>query len=153
MSHETHVARGDCERVRPGPIGQPANTLSSLAFVAAGVRMWRVSGRRSPWRPAALATVAAGLGSAAYHGPGGRFGKAVHDLGLVATGALASWASSRRGVGPAPVCLLALAAVVHATSRTGGPLCRPDSWAQGHAAWHLLAAAALAQAAGGSAEL
>ncbi len=40
--------------------------------------------------------------------------------------------------------LLAGGAIVFALSRTGGPLCHPDSWFQGHAVWHLATAAALA---------
>lgn len=40
-------------------------------------------------------------------------------------------------------CLL-LGAVVFALSRTGGPLCQPESWLQGHGIWHVLTAAALA---------
>lgn len=33
--------------------------------------------------------------------------------------------------------------VVFALSRSGGPLCDPESWIQGHGAWHILSAAAL----------
>ncbi len=142
-----HVACGDCERVRPGPVGQPVNTLSSLAFVVAGVDMRRRSPAGSPWRPAAVATVAAGIGSATYHGPGGRLGRALHDVALLATGLLAGRAALARPPGAVPAGLICAAGLVHATSRTGGPLCRPDSWLQGHAAWHVLAALALARAA------
>ena len=38
-----------------------------------------------------------------------------------------------------------IGALVHAGSRTGGPLCRPDSRLQGHALWHLISALALRQ--------
>ena len=40
--------------------------------------------------------------------------------------------------------LLASGALVGSLSRTGGPLCDPSSLLQGHAAWHLAAATALA---------
>jgi len=40
--------------------------------------------------------------------------------------------------------LLVSGAVVFALSRTGGPLCRPESLLQGHALWHLATAGALA---------
>ena len=40
----------------------------------------------------------------------------------------------------AAVVALALAAVVNVLSRTGAPLCRPDSLLQGHAVWHVLTA-------------
>jgi hypothetical protein len=39
---------------------------------------------------------------------------------------------------------LAAGAAAWTLGRTGGPLCDPDSVLQGHAAWHLLSAAALA---------
>lgn len=32
---------GDCEALRPGPIGQPVNTVTSLAYVAAGAWLLR----------------------------------------------------------------------------------------------------------------
>jgi hypothetical protein len=35
---------------------------------------------------------------------------------------------------------LALAVVANVLSRTGAPLCRPDSLLQGHAVWHVLTA-------------
>jgi hypothetical protein len=70
-----------CERVQPGPIGQPANTWSNLGFVAAGLwigwdatrrRRW---GRTNPylddWRfPALYASVVVflGPGSMFFHG-------------------------------------------------------------------------------------
>src|SRR3990172_103423 len=37
--------------------------------------------------------------------------------------------------------LFGLAVVVWSLSNTGGPLCRPGSWFQGHALWHILTAA------------
>ena len=40
-----HVAASDCERVRPGLIGQPANTVSSLAFLLAARPLLRASRR------------------------------------------------------------------------------------------------------------
>jgi hypothetical protein len=42
-----------------------------------------------------------------------------------------------------PAALLGAAVVVDVLSRTDRPLCRPDSLLQGHAAWHVLTAAAL----------
>lgn len=41
------------------------------------------------------------------------------------------------------LAVLGLGAVVGALSRSGGPLCYPDSVVQGHAVWHMAAAAAL----------
>lgn len=56
----------------------------------------------------------------------------------------------RRGLrapGPylyAAVAVLVVGAIVFALSRTGGPLCDPESPIQGHALWHLMTALALA---------
>lgn len=145
-THE-HAALGDCERIRPGLIGQPVNTLSSLAFVAAAVPVARGGGG---WRWVAAATAFEGLGSVGYHGPGGRVAKAMHDLGLVAMVATTA-AALATDPGPPRVrsrtlLLSASAVVLHSMSRTGGPLCSCNSRLQGHALFHLLAAAALATA-------
>jgi hypothetical protein len=71
---------------------------------------------------------------------------AVAAIGLVA----AELAVYRRGIRtPGPPlyaglgCLL-VGGVVFSLSRTGGPLCDPESLLQGHAVWHVLTAAALA---------
>ncbi len=76
-----HVAVGDCERCRPGPVAQPINTVSSLAFVAAGVPL--VRGRRRAVRAVGWAAVATGAGSVLFHGPGGTVGKYLHDASLI----------------------------------------------------------------------
>lgn len=149
-----HVACSDCERIRPGLLAQPVNAVSSMAFAVAAVPIWRASGGKRSWRAVAVAAAFAGAGSVAYHGPGGRLGKALHDwsiTGLVATTAGAVARSRSGRVVPAqwstPALTMAVAVALHATSRTGGPLCRPDSLVQGHAGWHVLAAVALAQTA------
>lgn len=82
----SHVAAGDCERCRSGPVAQPANAVSSLAYVAAAVPL--VRSRRTTTRALGWAAVAAGLGSVAYHGPGTTAGRYVHDAGLLALLAL-----------------------------------------------------------------
>lgn len=148
-----HVAASDCEAIRPGLIGQPANTISSLAFVVAAVPIVQAARRRG--RPAWLAVAAAaaveGVGSVGYHGPGGPRAKWLHDAGIVALVGTVAVAVASEGapVGPRPVTagLSAAAVALHALSRSGGPLCSCHSRLQGHAAFHLLAAAALAAAA------
>ena len=63
---------------------QPANTASSLAYVAAGAAAL-ADARRHPARDrrgaraVGWSLVAAGLGSVAYHGPGGVVGRWAHD--------------------------------------------------------------------------
>lgn len=39
--------------------------------------------------------------------------------------------------------LLVIGGTIGRLSATGGPLCRPDSWLQGHGLWHLAAAASV----------
>lgn len=96
---ERFVAASDCERVRPGLVTQPVNTATSLAYVVAGVAL-AARGRRRP-RPALVGPVAGalvlnGVGSVAYHGPGGRWGKWLHDTGLVAMSATLAVAALAR---------------------------------------------------------
>ena len=55
----------DCEALRDGVLGQPANTLSSLAYVAAAAYVLRRGGPPGP----ALALALVGIGSVLYHGP------------------------------------------------------------------------------------
>ena len=146
-----HVAVSDCERVRPGLIAQPVNTVSSLTYCAAGVWVLRkpVTARRAAL---GFAAIAAGIGSVAYHGPGGRTAKVIHDIGATALVAMTAL-SSLTGPVTARQRLVTLGCVgagivVHGTSRTGRALCRPDSILQGHALWHALGAAAVLTVAG-----
>lgn len=148
-----HAALSDCEEVRPGFLGQPANALSSLAFVAAAVPVWRASrapGRRA-WALVAAASALEGVGSVLYHGPGTRSGKVVHDVGLLtlAAAGAAVVVEDPAAARPTPWAtgLTVAAVAMHALSRTGGPLCSCRSPLQGHAVFHLLAAAATVAAA------
>jgi hypothetical protein len=148
-----HVAVSDCEQIRPGFIGQPANTVSSLAFVAAAVPIARSARRRGQpaWLAVAAASAFEGVGSVAYHGPGGRQAKRLHDVGIIALVAALAVAMASEGTPvlrrPRAAALTTAAAALHALSRTGGPLCSCRSPLQGHAVFHGLAAAALAAAA------
>lgn len=146
------VAASDCERIRPGLIGQPANAASSLAFVVAGLPIARraVASRRWAWAAVGASAVLAGVGSVGYHGPGGRVAKITHDAGVDALGAGLVLAvavdGSPRRISPRTAVLTVAAASLHVLSRTGGPLCSCDSPLQGHAVFHLLAAAAVTSA-------
>jgi hypothetical protein len=89
VEERQHPAACDCERIRPGFIAQPANALSSLAYVVAGVALCRRARRRDDPAPTStvfgLLVAANGIGSAGFHGPGGRFGHWLHDTALLGT--------------------------------------------------------------------
>ncbi len=79
----------DCEHIGRGLLGQPANTLSSLAYVLAGAMLlWRaLAGRpRARLAPAVFAStvIGIGVGSAAFHGAMPAWGRFAHDLSIAA---------------------------------------------------------------------
>ena len=77
----------DCERLRTGWVAQPANTVSSLAYVAAGLVLMRWARVRpsidesSAW-PVATGLITAGLGSLDYHGFQSPLAQWGHDWGI-----------------------------------------------------------------------
>jgi hypothetical protein len=78
------LGAADCERVRSGHIAQPANALSAAWLTVGGG--W-IAWRHRHHDHAALvgAIVAAtGVGSVAYHGPGGRLSGWAHDATIAA---------------------------------------------------------------------
>ena len=150
----------DCERIRTGWLAQPANGVSSLAYV--GVGLWLLWRARSPGAgrgvllAAGAAMVGVGIGSFAYHGPQPGWAHAAHDASIVAlvvtlvadhvwllvrarpqnTGVLLrSWKAA------AP--WIAAALLAYWAGRTASSLCRPGALWQYHAAWHTLGALAL----------
>jgi hypothetical protein len=159
------LGAGDCERLRDGLVAQPVNTASALAFVAVGA--WLVgrglrAGAGGPPGQArrgtvafGLAVAAAGVGSVDYHGPGSPAAHLLHDGGLYAVVGFVAVAEvarrvrrvrlppSRRVAYRVAVAAAAAGAVCWWLGRTTSPWCDPDGLLQGHAAWHLLAAAAL----------
>jgi hypothetical protein len=160
------LGAGDCERLHDGLIAQPVNTASALAYVAVGA--WLIgrglrlgaAGRSSSGQPRTVAfgvaVAAAGIGSVDYHGPGSPAARLLHDGGLYAVVGLVAWHELARRAGRSRLTLsrrVAYRAALAATAagaacwwagRTASPWCDPDSLLQGHAAWHLLGAAALA---------
>jgi hypothetical protein len=153
---------GDCEALRAGLIGQPTNTLSSLAFV--GVGAWlaaRVGELPDASRRGALAyasfTAITGIGSVAYHGPQFVGAQFLHDLpilGVFGVGAfvplwrlrngraaLPGWSSGR---GLAIVAAGTVAGLAYLAGGTESPLCQPESLLQPHGLWHLGTAAVIA---------
>lgn len=124
-----HPAAGDCERIRPGLIGQPVNAGSCLAYVAAAGWLWRRVRRSAGASPEAAvfcALVAAnGAGGVAFHGPGDRTSHWLHDTALVGT--LGAMAVERAGLaaglaGVAGVALAVRPDATNAASLVGGLL-------------------------------
>jgi hypothetical protein len=69
---------------------------------------------------------------------------AAAEVAVGRRGLRAGWSPRRRATYRAGVAAVTAGAVCWWLGRTGGPLCDPDSPLQGHAAWHLLTAFALA---------
>jgi hypothetical protein len=140
------LGASDCEALRDGWLGQPVNCLSSLAYVGAGAYILCRGGPRAT--PLAVALGAVGVGSVLYHGPMPPGAEAVHDGSIVALAAtIVLTAAVQRSLPRPPTAALVTfgaAVAINLLTRTGAPLCRPDSLVQGHAAWHVLTAAALA---------
>lgn len=194
-----------CEVAGGAAWGEPSSTVTSLAFVIAGIVLWLTRSRRPdggarPGVQAAVAVLAVliGVGSVVQHGPSPWWNPVVHDpplmalLALVAAdgvadltrrqlrtrwwlvpgavcAALALWrpgwsAAAQGAVAAAAVgitllrawrrpalrrhllpglVLLGLGGAIGTMSRPGWPWCAPDSWLQGHAVWHVLAALAI----------
>jgi hypothetical protein len=148
---QTHPGRADGEPVRVGLVGQPLSTISCVAYLVAGWWLWRRRGRCA--KPVlagayAVATAANGLGGIAFHGPGDRLSRAMHDTALCATaGVLVASVPRHR---PAPDAILATvgvfggAVVAHRVARPTSRLHVPAMSRAGHAAWHALTALTLA---------
>jgi hypothetical protein len=153
----------DCEAARPGGIRQPANAWSSLALAAAGTALLAASpsGRRH-WsgRVAAGALAFAGIAAFLFHAGLTAWAARLDGVAVgVLLAALAvhrarGWARKRETAGSPrdkrailgallPWLLVALGGVCWLLGRSDGPWCRPASPLQAHAAWHLLAAAAI----------
>lgn len=73
---------GDCEAIRAGLLAQPVNALSSLAYVAAGAALLSRRHDRHT-RRLAVAVAVVGVGSFAFHGPGGPAAQWLHDASIV----------------------------------------------------------------------
>lgn len=78
----------DCEAVRAGWLGQPANTLSSLAFLVVGgwllARARHAPARAAELRLFAASAIATAVGSVAFHGPNPSWGQWAHDTPIAA---------------------------------------------------------------------
>ena len=56
-----------CERLAPGLLGEPLNTLTNLAFLCAAFHGWRQAGKHHDQRLLAALLGAIGVGSALFH--------------------------------------------------------------------------------------
>jgi hypothetical protein len=145
----------DCERVVGAALAQPVLAVTSLAYIVAGVAVlaWAVRIRAPLAGAAAVALVAVGAGSFAYHGPQPSWAELAHDWPIVAAvavyavGLVRSVRRRRWSAWAAPAAVFALGLAAYAAGRSGSPLCRPDSLWQYHGAWHVLSAVAAGWAA------
>lgn len=83
----------DCERLVESWLSQPVNAVSSLAFVVIGLLLPALVRSRSGSAPVLARVFAAvlilvGIGSFAFHGPGGRTADWLHDSSITALLAL-----------------------------------------------------------------
>lgn len=89
MIEQLHTAAADCENVR-SIVGQPVNVLSSLAMSGLGIwllwqaRHWHDRTRKRSLLAVGIALVSTGIGSAAFHGPGGWIAHVLHDVTITA---------------------------------------------------------------------
>ena len=78
------LGAADCEHIRAGRIGQPANATSAAWLTVAGAWIgWRHRHHDHAVLVGAV-VAAAGVGSVAYHGPGGRLSGWAHDATIAA---------------------------------------------------------------------
>jgi hypothetical protein len=152
------LAESDCERLRPGWLAQPANAISSLAYMAVGAWLLWHSVQDGVGRPARLAAgsamIGVGVGSVAYHGPQPDWASLAHDAGVWSLAAVIAVQTIRRLARPITRGLalatwrstapwMAPALTVYVAGRTGSPFCHPSAVLQFHAIWHVLSAMAL----------
>jgi hypothetical protein len=94
------LASADCERLEAGVFAQPVNTLSSLAFLVAGVWILTLA-RRSPGRRVelvvyGLAVAANAVGGFLFHGVQWPASRWIHDLAILAVlGFVVAFAAAR----------------------------------------------------------
>lgn len=78
------LGAADCERIRSGHIGQPANALSAAWLTVSGGWIWWRHRHHAHGALVGAVVAATGVGSVAYHGPGGRLSGWAHDATIAA---------------------------------------------------------------------
>lgn len=149
------IGQSDCERVVDAALAQPVLTLTSLAYVAAGLFavIWAARVRAPLSGAAGVALVAVGAGSFAFHGPQPSWAGPAHDWPIVALGAICvaglarSWSRRDWAGWPIATAVFAVGLGAYVAGRSGSPLCEPDSIWQFHGAWHIISAVAAFAAA------
>lgn len=153
------LGASDCEELRSGWLAQPANAVSSLGYVVAGVWLlgrYRRAGAQGELLAAGVALTAVGVGSVAYHGPQPGWARLAHETSVagvilvflaIGIGQLARGnAGAVVGAVKAAAPWMVPALVVYTAGTTGAWLCYPTTLLQPHAVWHLLSATGLAAA-------
>jgi len=151
------LAGSDCEWIGQGWLAQPANAVSSAAFLVVGC--WLLVRARKSRNPGVLlssaaAMIAVGVGSIAYHGPQPDWAGLVHSwsvFGLAAALVLQTFGLLARQASRLVVVAawrsaggwMALGVAAYIAGRTGSPVCHPTSLWQLHAAWHVASAVAV----------
>lgn len=134
LDRASELALG-CERFGSALVGQPANAVTSLAFLLAGAAILasRRGGPASRGGPArhrwayGLLVAAVGAGSVVQHGPHPPWQAYAHDLplaallGFVAADAVADLTGRRRWPGVPPVAAAALVAAAMVPVVAAGP--------------------------------
>ncbi|MGI8516828.1 MAG: hypothetical protein ACR2ME_00550 [Acidimicrobiia bacterium] len=112
-------AAADCEAIAGGFFGQPANAVSTIAFLVAG--LWLVWQRpRARW--VGIGLVAAGVGSFLFHGPMPTGNEWAHDVSLAWLLALIAGHGTRWKNALRIPALLVLAAVIAFAPMAADPI-------------------------------
>ncbi|CAN5867007.1 hypothetical protein BH23ACT5_BH23ACT5_04890 [soil metagenome] len=111
-------AIADCERVLDSFWGQPVNTVTTLAFVVAGL----IVAVRSDRGWVATALIATGFGSFVFHGPMPAWGDWAHDVSLVWLLVVAGFSGTQFERPTGWPALIVLAIVIGTTPWAADPL-------------------------------
>jgi len=108
----------DCETIGPGLLGQPVNSVTSLALVVAGAVV--LSRSRDLWMSTAL--VATGIGSFLFHGPLAPGGEWIHDVTLAWLIAVVVVRAAERPESWAPMALMTIGVIFLAAPSLARPI-------------------------------